>query len=445
MSKRPLGHGDLTQMSNFKAVAADYAYFASLSEEGRLYCLSDRQVYILLVQCEYIGWITRWYNTDDITKKTVELIQADVMGALMSCVDVSILIDQANLNLVDSVTHNQIESQRLRDILESEYIPDDPTSINPSAPTTDFGSTGDRYDALCSGLTAFVYQFARAQADSARAAQVGGLAAVALVALLLIPGLNFFFVVGASIAVALGLGTIGVSLETAIAALTDTTALGNVICFMRDTLKDQDVTEANWTACLDTYPFGVGTHEAIVADFIKACLPQNYLTILNILGQAYDGTLNGDAMPECPCEPDTWSHTFPDGDGWSAFTLETFEGATTTESGGTLIGATNTAGTAVFINFGITVDADVQNVAVTIEWSGPSVLEQALNLYIDSVLVESLDLNALTSPATLSYPAAEIGSHEYELLGGVIGATADGKYLNATASVWSGNGSDPFA
>ena len=289
-------------MRQFKAVAMDYEYYLSLLDEGQLYCLTDRQIYILLVQLEYVGWLTRWYNTEDITQTTVDLIKSELMEKLMSCVDISILVDQAALNLVDSTTSKQIESQALRDILEDMYIPDDPTSINPSAPTDDFGSTGDRYDALCAGLMAFCYQFARAQADSARAAQVGGLAAVALVALLLIPGLNFFFVVGASIAVALGLGTIGVSLEVAIAALTDTTALDAVVCFMRDTLKTEDVSEANWAACLDSYPFGVGTHEAIICDFIKPMLAANYLTMLNILGQAYDGTLNGDAMPECPCE-----------------------------------------------------------------------------------------------------------------------------------------------
>lgn len=296
-------HLPFRHMRQFKAVAADWEYFTSLSDEGRLYCLTDQQVYILLVQCEYIGWLTRWYNTEDIAQPVVQLVQSEVMAKLMSCVDIQVLIDQAKLNLVDSVTSNQIQAQELRDILEDRYIDGDPTSINPSAPTTDFGSTGDRYDALCAGLMAFVYGFARAQSDSARAAEIGGLLAVAAIAALLIPGLNFFFVVGASIAVLLGLGTIGVSLETAIAALTDTTALDAVVCYMRETLKADSVTEANWNACLDAYPFAVGSHEAIICDFIKPTLPQNYLTILNILGQAYDGTINGDAMPACPCDP----------------------------------------------------------------------------------------------------------------------------------------------
>jgi len=316
MTKRPFGHGPFQWMGNFKAVAMDYEYYLSLENIGRLYCLTDREVYVLMVQLTYVGWLTRWYNTDDITQTTVGYIQSELMEKLMSCVDIQVLIDQAKLNLVDSVTHNQIEAQALRDILEDRYD-GDPTSINPSAPTTNFGSSGDRFDALCAGLMAFVYQFARAQADSARAAQVGGLLSVALIAALLIPGLNFFFLVGASIAVVLGLGTIGVSLETAIAALTDTTALDAVVCYMRDTLKAQSVTEANWTACLDSYPFGVGTHEAIICDFIKPTLASNYLTILNILGQAYDGTINGDAMPECPCEPeptDLWVITTCIGD-----------------------------------------------------------------------------------------------------------------------------------
>jgi len=210
--------------------------------------------------------------------------------------------DQAALNLTRDVTNQQIQSQGLRDVLEGRYD-GTPTSINPNAPTSDFGSSGDRFDALCAGLMAFVYGFARAQADSARAGQVTGLLAVALIAGLLIPGLNFFFIVGASIFVALGMGTIGVSLEVAIQALTDKDALNNVVCFMRDTLKAQGVNEANWVACLDSYPFGVGSHEAIVCDFIKPTLQKNYLTILNILGEAYTGTINGDVLPECPCAP----------------------------------------------------------------------------------------------------------------------------------------------
>lgn len=210
--------------------------------------------------------------------------------------------DQAALQLTTDVTNRQIASQALRDALEDRYD-GNPTSINPNAPVTDFGAAGDRYDALCAGLTAFVYQFARGQADSVRAGQVGGLLAVAAIAALLIPGLNFFFVVGASIAVLLGLGTIGVTTETAITALTDQTALNAVICYMRETLKDQDVTEANWSACLDSYPFTPGSNAAIVADFLKATLADNYLTILNILGQAYTGVIDGDVMPECPCDP----------------------------------------------------------------------------------------------------------------------------------------------
>lgn len=295
-------HLPFRHMKQFKAVAADWEYFTSLSDEGQLYCLTDQQVYILLVQCEYIGWLTRWYNTLDITQKTVQFVQADVMEALMSCVDVKILTDQAALNLVDSVTNKQIESQALRDILEDRYD-GTPTSINPNAPTTNFGATGDRYDALCAGLMAFVYQFARAQADSVRAGQVGGLAAVALIALLLIPGLNIFFVVGASIAVLLGLGTIGVTTEVAIQALTDTTALDAVVCCMRENLKSLAVTEANWLTALSGCSFDVGSHEQIVSDFLTACLADNYLTILNILGQAYTGVIDGEQLPECPCEP----------------------------------------------------------------------------------------------------------------------------------------------
>jgi hypothetical protein len=292
-------------MGDFKAIAMDYEYHQSLLDVGRLYCLSDRQIYILLAQLEYVSWLTRWYNIEDITQKTVGFIRSDLEEALLSCVDVSILVDQAALNLVDTTTSRILASQALRDLLEDRYD-GSPTSINPSAPTTNFGSSGDRYDALCAGLTAFVYQFARNQSDSIRAGQVGGLLAVALIAALLIPGLNIFFIVGASIAVVLGLGTIGVTTEVAINALTDQTALGNVICCMRGNLKAQSVTAAHWLTALDGCAFGSGSNEQIVSDFLGAVLADNYLTILNILGQAYDGVVGGEALPECPCGEFCW-------------------------------------------------------------------------------------------------------------------------------------------
>lgn len=299
-------HPPLRNMGNFKAIALDYEYWLSLSEEGCLYCLNERQVYIILAMSDYVGWPTRWYNPDNIDKFTVQLIQSELMEAVMSCTDVSILVDQANLNLVRDTTNKALQSQALRDILEDRYD-GSPTSINPNAPTVDFGSSGTRLDALCSGLTAFVYQFAQGQADSVRAGQIGGLAAVALIAALLIPGLNFFFIVGASIAVVLGLGTIGVSTSVAIAALTDTDALNDVVCCMRDGLKDLSVSEANWLICLSDCSFPLGSNQQIVADFITATLADNYLTILNILGEAYTGVIGGASIPVCPCS-DEWCY-----------------------------------------------------------------------------------------------------------------------------------------
>jgi len=290
-------------MKNFKAIAIDYEYYLTLGDEGRLYCLTDRQIYILYSQVEaYIGWLTRWYNPEDINQLEVGFIQSDLLDKLMSCVDIQILIDQAKITASYEATNQQIQSAAVRQILIDRYD-GTPTSINPSAPSVFFGAMGDRYDALCAAIAAFVYKFAANQANVIRLNEVGGAAAVALIAALLIPGLNIFLLVGAGIAVLLGFGVIGVSSETAIAALTDQAALNDVICFMRDTLRGEAVTEANWNACLDSYPFGVGTHQAIVADFIKATLPDNYLSVLDMLGQGYDSVLAGDDLPECPCVP----------------------------------------------------------------------------------------------------------------------------------------------
>lgn len=290
-------------MSKFKAVAADWAFFSSLSDEGQLYCLSEQQVYAIMVQLEYVGWLTRWYNTEDINQTTVDRVKSDIMEALMSCVDVSILVDQANENLITAVTNRAIQSQQLRDVYADEYIPGDPTSINPSAPTTTWSYSGspDGYDALCAALMAFVYQFARSQADSVRAGQVGGLAAISLIAVLLIPGLNVFFLVGAAIAVLLGLGTVGVTTEVAIQALTDTEALDNVVCCMRDNMVNASVSQATFEASLSGCSFTVGSHEQIIADFLTATLADNYLTFLDFMGTGFDAVTTGVAVPECPC------------------------------------------------------------------------------------------------------------------------------------------------
>jgi len=221
----------------------------------------------------------------------------------MSCVDVSILVDQANENLITTVVNRAIQSQTLRDIYEAEYTPGDPTSINPNAPTTtwSYSNTEQGDIALCAALMAFVYQFARSQADSVRAGQVGGLAAIALIAVLLTPGFNIFFLVGAAIAVLAGLGTVGVTTETAISALTDTTALDEVVCCMKENIKNASVSEATWAASLGGCGFTPGSNAQIVADFLGATLASNYLTFLDFMGTAYVGAGAEEAMPECPC------------------------------------------------------------------------------------------------------------------------------------------------
>lgn len=326
MSKRPFGHGDLKRMSDFKAIAMDYAYYATLGDEGRLYCLTDKQVYILLAQLDYVGWLTRWYNTEDITQKTLGFIQSELMEALMSCVDISVLVDQGKLNLTRNVQQQQIESQRLRDAYEDEYD-GSPTSINPDAPTVNFGATGQRYEALCAALMAYVYQAASAQIQAIVAGDVAAFALIAGAAILLIPGLNLFYLAGAALALIAGGGIIGVATGTAVAALQDTAALDNVVCYMRDQLKSLSVTQANFAACLDSYPFSTGSHEAIVCDFLKGQLGTNYLPFLDMLGQGYSGVINGEPLPSCPCpEPDCFEFGIdeqgwiPVAGGWAQYT-----------------------------------------------------------------------------------------------------------------------------
>lgn len=441
------GHGDFRRMGNFKALALDYQFWLSNGTDGALYCLNQRDISILLALCEYVGWFTRWINTEDTSAAEIRAIQGALELKLMECVDITVLIeqsqqlvDQANLNLYVQVQNQDIASQALRDLLEDRYD-GTPTSINPSAPTTDFGASGDRYDALCAGLVAFVYGFARVQADHLRLAQVSGLIAVGLVAALLIPGLALFLIVGASIAVLLGAGVIGVSTEVAIEALTDQDALGNVICCMRDYLKAQSVTEAHWDACLSGCSFAGGSHEQIIADFITPMLASNYLTILNILGQAYDGVLGGDDLPECPCDPTVWTHNFPDASVWSDFTLLTIGGATTTVVGDKLVGATDSTNAVVLINFKITVDASITSIATDFEWSTTAPAE--FDFYIDGTLAAQYIISGVGTH-TLTWTGTSTGSHEYSWLSGVYGTIASGSYDRVTAVRFGGTGIDPF-
>lgn len=208
--------------------------------------------------------------------------------------------NQGKQNLTRNVQQQQVESQGLRDVYEDKYD-GSPTSINPDAPTVNFGSSGDRLDALCAALMAYIYQAANAQVQALVAGDVAAFALLAAAAILLIPGLNLFYLAGASLALLAGGGIIGVSTGTAIEALTDTSALDNVVCYMRDQLKSLSVTQANFAAVLNTYPWSPGSHESIVADFLKAQLGTNYLAMLDMLGQAYSGAINGQPLPSCPC------------------------------------------------------------------------------------------------------------------------------------------------
>jgi len=83
MSRRPLGHGPLQYMSNFKAVQIDYEYYLTLSDEPQAVCLTERQMYILSVQNTYTYWGTRWYNTDDVSEAQLKLIAAEIEDLLM--------------------------------------------------------------------------------------------------------------------------------------------------------------------------------------------------------------------------------------------------------------------------------------------------------------------------------------------------------------------------
>jgi len=76
-------HMPFQYMRQFKAFAADFEYYLSLSDKPVSVCLTERQMYILSVWNSYTPWITRWYNTDDASIAGLKAIAAEIEDLLM--------------------------------------------------------------------------------------------------------------------------------------------------------------------------------------------------------------------------------------------------------------------------------------------------------------------------------------------------------------------------
>lgn len=218
---------------------------------------------------------------------------------------------QAQLTALETMTlqaqiqQREVTAQALRDKLEQQYedCSFDINCIQTDGPTENWnGVDGSHDDALCKAITAFVYLFAQAKVNDLRSAQVVAFSS-ALLLPLLIPGLNFFYLVGAGIAIGLGYALVGVTTETAIAALTDTSALNDVVCNILSNIKDQPLAGSAFGGSAGVYDFESGSHAAIVSDFMNGLMDDNELTVYKMIGDAQTA-IYGDQTPvlECACE-----------------------------------------------------------------------------------------------------------------------------------------------
>ena len=336
----PRSHPPLKWMKNFKAVAIDYEYYLSLDDKPVSVCLTERQMYVLSVQNTYTYWLTRWYNTDDITQKTVEFIAAEIEALLMCGCGVP----------TPSIT-DTLNAQTYNTSTATTYITtyntwnDAGQTVASIAPSLDY-STGDPADIdklLCLGLnlylTAIVEQAKAIKQGSledsrdltkqlagafgalgvaAGAGTVAGGAAAAVVGFFGGP----WFVLGLALA-AVGLTVASIVFPIDLSVFTDEEAFNDVYCTMVNNMVGSTPTRALFQGALSPNDFDPGSHAAELATVVQPYLDNldSYLQFLVAMNGLYDVSDFG-ILPECACPEDEWvDNNFATGNqyGWAPF------------------------------------------------------------------------------------------------------------------------------
>lgn len=313
----PRSHGPLKWMSNFKAVAIDYEYYLTLSDEPQSVCLTERQMYVLSVQNTYTAWLTRWYNTDDITQKTVEFIAAEIEGLLMCGCGIP----------VPSVT-DRINSQVYNNTVSNTYITNETTyhtdgdTLNTLAPNMTYagGDPADINRMLCLGLE-MLLKTVISQAQGVQdmdenqqqdLVQQLGIAMGALAgagSLAIAAGGSAALVVAAIggpwtlLGLAIGGIAVGISslfVSTDIAALTDEEAIEEVLCTLRENAMNKEPSFAIFQGLLTPNTFDPGSNAEALAAIVQPFLNNLtvYLQFMMVMSDLYATTLLA-ALPEC--------------------------------------------------------------------------------------------------------------------------------------------------
>jgi hypothetical protein len=204
-------------------------------------------------------------------------------------------------NKIQQYAAQQQQSKAAQEQYEADYT-GNPSSVNPDAPDDNFdgGGTPEETRALCAAITAYVHALAYAKIQQLDVIYAAGAGLLALAAFLT-GGLAFVLAIAANIAIGGAALAAGLSYIAARNALSDQNALDDVACCMNDVLIPLAISEANWNTALTGCSWGAGSNQEIVRGFIADSLAANYLTFVDMLGEANKASDEGTPL-DCACD-----------------------------------------------------------------------------------------------------------------------------------------------
>lgn len=310
------------QNKKWRSITYNWEILSTYGENARLYCLTDLQVGWLLSNTEYMRWETRWENCP-CTQSDLDAMKAELDYNLMNCLD----YDPYEIGFV----YNRTVAENL-DELQARYDDGGIPAVNPDTPTDFYDGDGspERLDALCMAVDGYVTSYLSNWLRVART----------LLGLTFLLGLAVVINPLVGIIACLVVGGLAFVSQVAIDAVSDQTAVENIICCMYNELIGLAITPINFQTCLDGCSFTIGSNEAIIRDLMIAdlALEKNWLAFIDQIGKSFALTSAG-VVYNCPCTvTPTFNHFFDftvDQQGFSIFNDGLISG-----SRGTYVGAT---------------------------------------------------------------------------------------------------------
>jgi len=340
-----MGHGPLKNMRDFKAVAVDYEYYLTLSDQPVSVCLTERQMYILSVWNTYTPWMTRWYNTDDVSAAELATIAAEIENLLMcGCgIPQPTITDRLNTRIYNDNSTTVYES------VENTWNTGGQTVIS-IAPNLDW-DTGDPIDIskltcaairnLLNAIVAQGKQMNQQTADQNKdqvnviSSALAGLSTAGSAAIVVGGGaaavVGFFG--GPWVVLGLALGAVGAKVATLFmgaptSVFDDTEAVEKVACAMINNTNDGSMTREKFQGALTPNDFAPGSPEALLAAMVQPYLDDLtvYLQFMSLGNQLYEIS-DFALLPDCGCEPAKTCYDFTTGQhGWSGDEYKPGEG-----------------------------------------------------------------------------------------------------------------------